>query len=118
MWCDEGVFALAADIYLHKTNKFSDLFLCMGPFHWTRVLLRCQGKLLRGSGLDDALIECGVFGPGMIETVLNGSHYVRALTGMLMVEDLIHKLEWQAFWKHKDKATYPVLEQMKELKCM
>ncbi|KAH3789836.1 hypothetical protein DPMN_168025 [Dreissena polymorpha] len=34
---------------------------------------------------------------------------------MLMVEDLIHKLEWQAFWTHKDKATYPVLEQMKEL---
>ncbi|KAH3729207.1 hypothetical protein DPMN_055173 [Dreissena polymorpha] len=81
-------------------NKFSDLFLCMGRFHLTRVLLRCQGKLLRGSGLDDALMECGVFGPGVIETVLNGSHYARALTGMLMVEDLIHKLEWQAFWTH------------------
>ncbi|KAH3717697.1 hypothetical protein DPMN_060492 [Dreissena polymorpha] len=29
IWCDEGVFALAVDIYLHETNKFSDLFLCM-----------------------------------------------------------------------------------------
>ncbi|KAH3741762.1 hypothetical protein DPMN_048488 [Dreissena polymorpha] len=37
---------------------------------------------------------------------------------MLMVEDLIHKLEWQAFWTHKDEATYPVLEQMKELPNM
>ena len=54
----------------------------------------------------------------MIETVLNGSHYVRALTGMLMVEDLIHKLEWQAFWKHKGKASYAGLEQMKELQNM
>ncbi|KAH3886935.1 hypothetical protein DPMN_010948 [Dreissena polymorpha] len=107
IWCDEGVFALAANIYLHETNKFSDLFLCMGPFHWNRVLLRCQGKLLRGYGLDDALIECGVFGPGGIETVLNGSHCLRALTGLLMVEDLIHKLEWQTFWTHKDKATIP-----------
>ena len=52
IWCDKGVFALASDIYLHETNKFSDLFLCMGPFNWTLVLLRCQGKLLRGSGLD------------------------------------------------------------------
>ncbi|KAH3694238.1 hypothetical protein DPMN_081678 [Dreissena polymorpha] len=69
----------------------------------------------RGFGLDDALIQCGVFGPGVIETVLYGSHLVRALTVMLMVEDLIHKLEWQAFWSNKDKATYPVLEQMKEL---
>ncbi|KAH3838306.1 hypothetical protein DPMN_111714 [Dreissena polymorpha] len=62
IWCDEHVFAFASDIYLHETNKFSGLFLCMGPFHWTRILFRCQGKLLRVSGLDDALIECGVFG--------------------------------------------------------
>ncbi|KAH3737370.1 hypothetical protein DPMN_043953 [Dreissena polymorpha] len=77
----------------------------MGPFHWIRVLLRCQGKRLRGSGLNDALIEYWLFGSGEIEPVFNGSHYVRALTGMLMVEDLIHKLEWQAFWTHQDKAT-------------
>ena len=81
IWCDEGVFAPAADIYLEETDKLKDMFLCLGPFHWTRVLLRYQGKLLRGSGPDDALIECAVFGPGVIESVLNGSHYVRALTG-------------------------------------
>ena len=109
IWCDEGVFAPAADIYLHETEQFKDLFLCMGPFHWTRVLLRCQGKLLRGSGPDDALVECAVFGPGVIESVLNGSHYVRALTGMLIVEDLIRSLQWEMFWHHKDKAAYPVL---------
>ena len=57
-----------------------------------------MGKLLRGSGPDDALIESGVFGPGVIESVLNGSHYVRALIGMLIVEDLIRSLQWQAFW--------------------
>ncbi|KAH3712620.1 hypothetical protein DPMN_072372 [Dreissena polymorpha] len=37
---------------------------------------------------------------------------------MMMVEDLIHKLECQAFWTHKDEATHPVLEQMKELQNM
>ncbi|KAH3734224.1 hypothetical protein DPMN_040663 [Dreissena polymorpha] len=35
-----------------------------------------------------------------------------------MVEDLIHTLSWQAFWTHKDEATYPFLEQMKELQNM
>ena len=39
------------------TEQFKDLFLCLGPFHWTRVLLKCQGRQLRGSGPDDALIE-------------------------------------------------------------
>ncbi len=43
VWCDEGVFGPAADIYLHETEHFRDLFLCLGPFHWTHALLRCQG---------------------------------------------------------------------------
>lgn len=117
IWCDEGVFSPAADIYQHETETFRDLFLCLGPFHWTRVLLRCQGKLLRSSGPDDALIECAVFGPGVIESVLNGSHYVRALTGMLIVEDLIRSLQWQMFWHQKDKASYPALAQVNALQA-
>ncbi|KAL8613983.1 hypothetical protein ACOMHN_023218 [Nucella lapillus] len=115
VWCDEGVFAVAADVYLHETEQFKDLLLCLGPFHWTRILLRCQGKLLRGSGLDDALVECGVFGRGVIESALNGTHYVRALTGMLIVEDLIRSLQWQMFWQHKDQTAYPELEQVQAL---
>ena len=115
IWCDEGVFAPAADIYLEETDKFKDMFLCLGHFHWTRVLLRCQGKLLRRSGPDDALIDIAVFGPGVIESVLNGSHYVRALTGMLIVEDTIKSLQWQMFWHDKDKAEYPVLTQLRAL---
>ncbi len=117
VWCDEGVFAVAADIYLHEIEKFKDLVICLGPFHWTRVLLRCQGKLLRGSGSDDALIECGIFGPGVIESVLNGSHYYRALTGMLILEDLIRSFQWQTFWDSKDKAAYPVLEKVSALQA-
>ena len=84
----------------------------MGPFHWTRVLLKCQGKYLRGSGVDDALIECSVFGKGVLETVLNGSHYVRSLTGMLIVEDIVMKLLWEEFWKHHKRTDYPVLNQL------
>ena len=49
------------------SEQFMDLFRCMGHFHWICVLLGCQGKLLRESGPDDALIEvksemCQCFG--------------------------------------------------------
>ena len=73
----------------------------MGPFHWCRIILRCAGKLLRGTGIDDAMIECEIFGPVVIESALNGSHYVRALTGVLIVEDFIMKMVWKAFWNVK-----------------
>ncbi len=32
--------------------------------------------------------------------------------GVLIMEDLIQSFQWQMFWHHKDKATYPVLEQV------
>ena len=54
-------------------------------FHMSCILLKYLGKYLRGSGPDDALIECSVFGPGVLETVLNGTHFVRSLTGTLIV---------------------------------
>ena len=56
-----------------------------------------------------------MFGRGVIESVLNGSHYVRALTGMLIVEDVIRSLQWEMFWHQKDKAVYPVLAHMEAL---
>ena len=112
VWCDEGVFAPAMDIIRHEPESFKDIFLCMGPFHWTKILLRCQGRLLRGSGIDDGLVECDVFGPGVKDSVLNGSHYVRSLTGMLIIEHVIRSLQWRSFWKFRNESTYPVLSQV------
>ena len=67
-----------------------------------------QGKLLRGTGIDDALVECEVFGPVVLDTALNGHHYACALTGMLIVEDVMMRLIWKAFWNIKEKHDYLV----------
>ena len=112
LWADEGVFNIIVDIYLHEPDTFKNIFPCMGPFHWCRIILRCAGKLLRGTGIDDAMIECEIFGPVVIESALNGSHYVRALTGVLIVEDVIMRMVWKAFWKVKSKDDYPVLNKI------
>ena len=100
---------------LTEPQKFKDILPLLGPFHTSRIHLKCQGKFLRGSGVDDALIECSVFGSGVIETVLNGSHYVHSLTGVSIVEDFIMKLLWQEFWKHHNKDDYPALGQVTAL---
>jgi len=64
---------------------------------------------------DFYLIEYVVFGPGVIESVLNGSHYVRAINGMLIVEDMIRSLQWNTFWNTKNRTAYPVLAQLHAL---
>ena len=115
LWADEGVFCIIADIYLHEPDTFKDIFPCMVPFHWCRILLRCAGKLLRGTGIDDAVVECEIFGPVVVESALNGSHYVRALTGMLIVEDVVMRMARKAVWDVKSKEDYPVLTELLDL---
>ena len=109
LWSDEGVFNIIVDIFLHEPEKFLDLFPCMGPFHWCRVGLRVAGKLLKGTEIDDAMVECGIFGPVVISSVLDDTHYAQAFTGMLIVEDLVMGMAWRAFWKVHDVKDYPVL---------
>lgn len=46
-----------------------------------------------------------------MESVLNGSHYVRALT--FIVEDMVRSLQWKMFWSQHEQAAYPVLEKVK-----
>ena len=38
------------------------IYPMMGMFHYCKVLLRCSGRLLIGTGLDDGLVEAEVFG--------------------------------------------------------
>ena len=115
IWCDEGVFDILIDVVLYNPAQFSHIFAAMGPFHWSKIIQKCCGKFLRGSGLEDALVECGTFGPGTIETVLNGKHYYRSLAGFLIIDDLISSLQWQAFWVTHQKDKYPFLIQLQNL---
>ena len=92
------MFDILVDLYLEDPEEFKNLFAAMGPFHWGKVLMRCNGKLMRGSGFEDAFVETGVFGPGVLETVLSGGHYYRLLAGNLLLDELITYYQWNAFW--------------------
>jgi len=61
---------------------------------------------LKGSGIEDGLIETGVFGIKTLEQVLAGSHYERSLFGFLVVEECILNLQWKAFWLEADTSKY------------
>ena len=51
--CDEGVYHIVIDIYLHKPEMFSKLFTMLCGFHMAKAAFRCAGKFLRGSGIAD-----------------------------------------------------------------
>ena len=77
---------------------------------WCNTLL----ESIRGSGLDDALVETQVFAKKVNEQVLNGTQYIRMLKAISILVDSINRLKWGAFWennkKEKYKETLPLLE--------
>lgn len=117
VFCDEGVFHTVADIVLHMPEEFQHLYPMMGMFHFTKVALRCTGRYITGSGLDDALIETEIFGIKTVKTVLNGSHYTRSLQGLLLLSDTIQALKLKAFWAMNNYNEYSgIAESLRELR--
>ncbi len=53
---DEGVYHIVVDIVMSEPGTFDDLFPMLGMFNFAKVLLRCAGRYLSGSGMSDALI--------------------------------------------------------------
>ena len=97
VFCGEGVYQFVMDIMLNEPSTFADIFAMLGTFHMTKVLLRCCGKYLTGSGVDDAMIEGGIFGKKVLVSVLSGGHYVRSLQGMFVISEAIYLFAWKAF---------------------
>ena len=106
MFCDEGVFRIALDIYLDRHAEFHDLLPMLGGFHMAKIVLGAIGKYVNGCGLEDALIETNVFGKKTIQAVLGGTHYVRSLRGIQILFAAIQSIKWQAFWDLHDPKKY------------
>ena len=100
--CDEGVFRIAREIQLIRPEEFNDIVLCLGSFHMTKIALGCLGKYLKGSGAENILIESGIFGVNVIDSVLSGKNYVRSLKGLQLLKESFARLQWVAFFKEGD----------------
>ena len=42
----------------------------LGGLYLTKTALYCAGKFLKGSGVEDIFIECGIFGPKTVDSVI------------------------------------------------
>ena len=119
VFCDEGVFHTLADILMAEPDTFPDIHGMMGMFHWAKVLLKCAGRYLTGSGIEDGLIETEVFGKLTLNSVLEGTHYVRSFQGICIVSDVITSLMWEAFWlwvtEHEVEISEDTMSCAKEL---
>ena len=91
LWCDEGVYHIAREIQLLSPDSF-DVFLGLDGFHMEKVVMTCLEKYLKGTGIDEVLINTEIYGPISIETVLNGGHYADANEAYSLIAEILHAL--------------------------
>ena len=99
---DEGVFRLVLNIYLKRPEESKKLVPMLGGFHTAKCVQRCIGKFIKGTGLEDALLEAGIFGVKVMESILAETNYVRSLRGIQILSGAIQLVKWNAFWKVHD----------------
>ena len=61
-------------------QKFDNIFIHLGDFHFIKENFGVIGKLVTGSGFEDVVFQAGVCSTGSLNGVLAGSHYNRAWT--------------------------------------
>ena len=108
VFCDEGVYCIVTEIFLKQPEHFQNLVPVMGGFHMAKAAMHCVGKYLRGSGIEDALVETEAFRLKVVQSVMEGSHYVRAFRGLLIAAEAVKSMKWDVFWNVHNSEEYTI----------
>ena len=76
---DLGVCMKAFPLMWQNPEKYRDHVILIGTFHLECAFMKILGKIMKGSGLSDIIIEAGLISSGSVAGVMQGKHYDRAV---------------------------------------
>ena len=101
-----GDLAVAKKAYVivWQNERFQNVVVRLGMFHFLCSYMAALGKLVRGSGLGDIIVQSGICASGSIEAVLAGKHYNRALRVHKAVLESLQRLLLKSFLSESTEA--------------
>ncbi|CAH3175616.1 unnamed protein product [Porites evermanni] len=94
---DLAIYSKAKEIQWRFPNEFSNVVVRMGGFHVVLNFLSLLGKKFADSGLDDLLIESGVYAAGSTSALMKGKSYNRGIRAHKLCLEVFFRLMWDAF---------------------
>ena len=86
--------------YIHSDYK-NKWWLLPGPFHTSLCAIRCLGKTIEHSGIDEAWEKADLYGKTVINQIITGSHYNRAVDAHEITLQAFYDLWLEEFFKEK-----------------
>lgn len=94
---DLAIYAKAKQIQMKFPEEFSDIVIRLGGFHIALNFLSLLGKKFRSSGLEDLLIESGVYAAGTTTALMKGKYYNREIRAHKLAMEALFRLMWDVF---------------------
>lgn len=83
----------------HLNPQFKDKWVvCPGAFHTSLCALRCLGRTIEGSGIDEAWVEADMYSSVTVNQIINGNHYARAIEAHEITLQVLFDLWIEAFF--------------------
>ena len=112
---DLHLYAKAKQLQMRYPNEFKSTVIRMGGFHIALNYLALLGKKYAQSGLEDLLIESGVYAAGTTSVLTLGKSYNRGIRPHKLSMEALFKLLWQAFLEWLSKQDNGMDNQTKQV---
>ena len=94
---DIGVAMNAFKVLWNYPEKFSNIVLHLGDFHYTKEGFILMGKLIGGSGFEDVIFQADICSSGSMNGAISGPHYNRSWAVDGLFSEALERLLFERF---------------------
>ena len=71
-----------------------------------KIIIACCGKYLEESGSSKVLVAHEIYGPYVVNSVMEWGHYIRGKRGMAMIAESMEHIQLSTFFNQADRHNY------------
>ena len=111
---DLALYAKAKQLQMKYPEKFKDTVIRMGGFHIALNYLPLLGRKYADSGLEDLLINSGVYAASATSVLMLGKSYNSGIRAHKLVMEALFRLLWKAFLEWLSKKAGALDNEVKQ----
>ena len=99
---DVGAAINAYKVLWNYEDKFKNIVIHLGDFHFMKECFGAVGSLISGSGFEDIIHQSGLCSSGSLNGVISASHYNRCWNVHSHLEEALERLLFERFLQETD----------------